>query len=138
MILTCFYPNSPESLLYVPSERYVVFFIVRSQQTIEHLNLPSLTFRQLYEWAKVLIQKDLAYVCHQRVEDIRGFNPPPSPWRNRPIEESLQVCSTQRTRFCSFRSEICSNCSHPYLHMNSAFTTTTLALNVECFTNYLQ
>ena len=46
-------------------------------------------FQQLYEWAVELVKKDLAYVCHQKVEDIRGFNPPPSPWRNRPIEESL-------------------------------------------------
>ena len=46
-------------------------------------------FDQLHEWAKLLIRKDLAYVCHQKVEDIRGFNPPPSPWRNRPISESL-------------------------------------------------
>lgn len=38
-------------------------------------------FQQLYEWAKTLIAKDLAYVCHQKVEDIRGFNPPPSPYR---------------------------------------------------------
>jgi len=48
-------------------------------------------FQQLYEWAKLLVEKDLAYVCHQQVEEIRGFNPPPSPWRNRPIEESLQL-----------------------------------------------
>ncbi|VVC89147.1 unnamed protein product, partial [Leptidea sinapis] len=48
-------------------------------------------FDQLYEWAVKLINKDLAYVCHQRSEDIKGFNPPPSPWRNRPIEESLQL-----------------------------------------------
>lgn len=48
-------------------------------------------FEQLYEWAKQLIGKNLAYVCHQRVEDIRGFNPPPSPWRNRPAFESLQL-----------------------------------------------
>jgi len=46
-------------------------------------------FQQLYEWAVELIKKDLAYICHQKVEDIRGFNPPPSPWRNRPKEESL-------------------------------------------------
>jgi len=48
-------------------------------------------FMQLYEWAKLLVEKDLAYICHQQVEDIRGFNPPPSPWRNRPIAESLQL-----------------------------------------------
>lgn len=48
-------------------------------------------FDQLYEWAVELITKDLAYVCHQKSEEIKGFNPPPSPWRNRPIEESLQL-----------------------------------------------
>ncbi|XP_623880.1 probable glutamine--tRNA ligase isoform X2 [Apis mellifera] len=48
-------------------------------------------FQQLYEWAVMLIKKDLAYVCHQSSEDIKGFNPPPSPWRNRPISESLQL-----------------------------------------------
>ena len=37
-----------------------------------------------------------AYVCHQEYEEIKGFNPPPNPWRDRPIEESLrlfEVCS---------------------------------------------
>ncbi|KAF9406480.1 hypothetical protein HW555_013159 [Spodoptera exigua] len=48
-------------------------------------------FDQLYEWAVQLIKKDLAYVCHQKSEEIKGFNPPPSPWRNRPVEESLQL-----------------------------------------------
>nr|CAG4634624.1 EOG090X01EL [Alona affinis] len=48
-------------------------------------------FEQLYEWAKVLINKGLAYVCHQKAEDMKGFNPIPSPWRDRPIEESLQL-----------------------------------------------
>ncbi len=48
-------------------------------------------FHQLYEMAVHLIKKDLAYVCHQKLEDIRGFNPPPSPFRNRPIEESLAL-----------------------------------------------
>ena len=32
-----------------------------------------------------------AYVCHQKVEEIKGHNPPPSPWRDRPIEESLRL-----------------------------------------------
>ncbi|KAL7060482.1 hypothetical protein AAHC03_010028 [Spirometra sp. Aus1] len=48
-------------------------------------------FGQLYEWALKLIDLDLAYVCHQRPEELKGFNPPPSPWRNRPIEESRQL-----------------------------------------------
>ncbi|XP_076289861.1 glutaminyl-tRNA synthetase [Lasioglossum baleicum] len=48
-------------------------------------------FEQLYEWAVKLIEKGLAYVCHQSSEEIKGFNPPPSPWRNRPISENLQL-----------------------------------------------
>lgn len=46
-------------------------------------------FDQLYDWAVLLIKKGLAYVCHQKAEEIKGFNPPPSPWRDRPIEENL-------------------------------------------------
>ncbi|XP_022187342.2 probable glutamine--tRNA ligase [Nilaparvata lugens] len=46
-------------------------------------------FDQLYEWAIVLINKGLAYVCHQKAEEMKGFNPPPSKWRDRPIKESL-------------------------------------------------
>lgn len=48
-------------------------------------------FQQLYEWAIVLINKGLAYVCHQGADEMKGFNPPPSPWRDRPISESLQL-----------------------------------------------
>ena len=29
-------------------------------------------FDQLYQWAIDLIKNDLAYICHQKVEDIRG------------------------------------------------------------------
>ncbi|XP_026517755.1 glutamine--tRNA ligase-like, partial [Terrapene carolina triunguis] len=46
-------------------------------------------FDQLYAWAVELIRRGHAYVCHQRVEEIKGHNPPPSPWRDRPVEESL-------------------------------------------------
>ena len=48
-------------------------------------------FDQLYEWAVLLIKKGLAYVCHQKQEEIKGFNPPLSPWRERPVEESLRL-----------------------------------------------
>ncbi|XP_015606238.1 probable glutamine--tRNA ligase [Cephus cinctus] len=48
-------------------------------------------FQQLYEWAIALIEKGLAYVCHQTSDEMKGFNPPPSPWRERPIAESLQL-----------------------------------------------
>lgn len=48
-------------------------------------------FQQLYEWAVLLIKKGLAYVCHQRPEELRGHDPPLSPWRDRPVHESLQL-----------------------------------------------
>ncbi|CAF1062016.1 unnamed protein product [Rotaria sordida] len=48
-------------------------------------------FDQLYEWAKELIRRDLAYVCHQKGEELKGHNVPESPWRYRPIQESLQL-----------------------------------------------
>ncbi|KAH3819313.1 glutamine--tRNA ligase-like isoform X1 [Dreissena polymorpha] len=48
-------------------------------------------FDKLYEMAEELIRRGHAYVCHMRPEDIKGFNPPDSPWRDRPIEESLQL-----------------------------------------------
>lgn len=48
-------------------------------------------FQQLYEWAVLLIKKGLAYVCHQTADEMKGFNPEPSQWRDRPIEENLQL-----------------------------------------------
>lgn len=30
-----------------------------------------------------------AYICHQKGEELKGHNTPPSPWRDRPIEESV-------------------------------------------------
>uniref|UniRef100_A0A4W6EP55 Glutamine--tRNA ligase n=1 Tax=Lates calcarifer TaxID=8187 RepID=A0A4W6EP55_LATCA len=46
-------------------------------------------FQQLYDLAVDLIRRGHAYVCHQRGEELKGHNAPPSPWRDRPIEESL-------------------------------------------------
>jgi len=51
-------------------------------------------FLQLY--VCVVLYRDLAYVCHQQYEEIKGFNPPPSPWRDRPIEESLTLFEDMR------------------------------------------
>ncbi|VDI54570.1 Hypothetical predicted protein [Mytilus galloprovincialis] len=48
-------------------------------------------FDRLYELAVELIKRGHAYICHMKSEDIKGFNPPDSPWRDRPIEESLQL-----------------------------------------------
>jgi len=48
-------------------------------------------FDQLYRWAVQLIEDGHAYVCHQKPEEVRGRDPPPSPWRERPAKESLQL-----------------------------------------------
>ncbi|CAF2989514.1 unnamed protein product, partial [Rotaria sp. Silwood2] len=48
-------------------------------------------FDKLYEWGKELISRDLAYVCHQKGEELKGHNVHESPWRYRPIQESLQL-----------------------------------------------
>lgn len=48
-------------------------------------------FQQLYEWAVKLINKGLAYVCHQTADQLKGFNPEASPWRERPISENIQL-----------------------------------------------
>nr|XP_034962731.1 glutamine--tRNA ligase isoform X2 [Zootoca vivipara] len=53
-------------------------------------------FDQLYTWAVDLIRRGHAYVCHQKVEEIKGHNPPPSPWRDRPVEESLLLFEDMR------------------------------------------
>ena len=48
-------------------------------------------FDQLYTYAVELIKRGHAYVCHMRSEDLKGFETPDSPWRDRPVEESLQL-----------------------------------------------
>ncbi|KAJ6668128.1 hypothetical protein lerEdw1_015505 [Lerista edwardsae] len=53
-------------------------------------------FDQLYAWAVDLIRRGHAYVCHQKVEELKGHNPPPSPWRDRPAEESLLLFEDMR------------------------------------------
>lgn len=37
-----------------------------------------------------------AYVCHQRGEELKGHNIPPSPWRERPVDESLVLFDRMR------------------------------------------
>ena len=35
-------------------------------------------------------------MCHQQYEEIKGHNPPPSPWRERPVAESLRLFEDMR------------------------------------------
>ncbi|KAK1444643.1 glutamine-tRNA ligase [Babesia gibsoni] len=68
----------------------------------EHLYFASDYFQQLYDWAIVLIQKGLAYVDHQTVEEVRatrGTITEPgkeSPYRNRTVEENLELFKMMR------------------------------------------
>uniref|UniRef100_A0A673L3P3 Glutamine--tRNA ligase n=1 Tax=Sinocyclocheilus rhinocerous TaxID=307959 RepID=A0A673L3P3_9TELE len=53
-------------------------------------------FQLLYDLAVDLIRRGHAYVCHQRGEELKGHNVPPSPWRERPVEESLLLFDRMR------------------------------------------
>lgn len=53
-------------------------------------------FPQMYEYAVELIKKGLAYVCQLSPEEFKEHRgtigvPATSPWRNRPVEESLDL-----------------------------------------------
>lgn len=59
-------------------------------------------FEQLYQWAEDLIKKGLAYVCEltpEEIKEYRGTLTEPgkeSQWRNRPIEENLDLFRRMR------------------------------------------
>lgn len=63
----------------------------------EHLYHASDNFEQLYQWAEYLIQQDKAYVEELSADEIRSYRGTltepgkPSPSRNRPISESLDL-----------------------------------------------
>uniref|UniRef100_A0A8C4WWR5 glutamine--tRNA ligase n=1 Tax=Eptatretus burgeri TaxID=7764 RepID=A0A8C4WWR5_EPTBU len=62
-------------------------------------------FQQLYEWARELIRR-FAYVCHQRSEELKGYGALPSPWRDRPIEESLCLFEKVKTKLDLLREKL--------------------------------
>ncbi|XP_051950388.1 glutamine--tRNA ligase-like [Xyrauchen texanus] len=53
-------------------------------------------FQHLYDLAVDLIRRGHAYVCHQRGEELKGYNVSSSPWRDRPVEESLLLFECMR------------------------------------------
>lgn len=59
-------------------------------------------YEQLYEWAIVLIKKGLAYVCDLTAEEISAMRgtptvpATPSPYRNRSVEENLDLFQRMR------------------------------------------
>ncbi len=67
-----------------------------------HLYYASDYFEQLYEWARDLIRKGLAYVDDLSPEEIRAYRGTltepgrESPWRNRSVEENLDLFERMR------------------------------------------
>jgi glutaminyl-tRNA synthetase len=59
-------------------------------------------YGQLYEWAQHLIRAGKAYVCELTLEQVREYRGTvkqpgkPSPWRDRPAEESLDLLERMR------------------------------------------
>ena len=59
-------------------------------------------FEQLYEWAELLVQKGLAYVCDLSAEEVREYRGTltepgkDSPFRSRPVEENLDLFRRMR------------------------------------------
>jgi glutaminyl-tRNA synthetase len=83
-------------------------------------------FEQLYQWAIELIKKGLAYVCDltpDQLRDYRGTLTEPgreSPWRNRSVEENLDLFQRMRNgEFAegsrTLRAKI--DMAHPNLNM---------------------
>ncbi len=68
----------------------------------EHLYYASDYFEQLYDHAVALVRKGAAYVCDLSADEIRehrGTLTEPgkdSPWRNRPVEENLDLFARMR------------------------------------------
>ena len=67
----------------------------------EHLYYASDYFERMYECAVTLIRKGLAYVCELSPEEFKEYRggigvPARSPWRDRPIEESLDLFERMR------------------------------------------
>lgn len=83
----------------------------------EHLYYASDYFVQLYNYAIALIKKNKAYVCHLSGEDMRRFRGTltepgkESPYRNRSVEENLQLFEQMKNGelaegSCSLRAKI--------------------------------
>lgn len=62
----------------------------------DQITYSSDNFQQLYEWAVQLIGAGHAYVCHQSADEMKGFDPVPSPWRDRPVAESRALFEDMR------------------------------------------
>ena len=68
------------------------YTILPAGHTPDKVTFASDYFPELYQLARKLVSSSLAYVCHQPPGEVRGHRQPvPSPWRDRPVEESLHL-----------------------------------------------
>jgi glutaminyl-tRNA synthetase len=83
-------------------------------------------FEQLYQWAEHLVTEGLAYVDELSAEEIREYRGTPtepgrnSPWRDRPVEENLEMFRRMRAGefsdgHCVLRAKI--DMTHPNINM---------------------
>ena len=84
----------------MPIIGHSVYFL--SSQTVSctgykpfNVTYASDNFNKLYLCAMELIRRGHAYVCHQTATELKGFNVKDSPWRDRPIEESVTLFEVQ-------------------------------------------
>ena len=89
-------------------------------------------FEQMYDFAVELIQKGLAYVCELTPEQMREYRgdtqtPAKSPYRDRPIEESLDLFARMRAGSTSLRAT--STCATPSSTASTACTITARAIS---------
>ena len=66
-------------------------FVPQSGHTPHKITYASDYFPQLYQYAVQLIKRGHAYVCHQEQEVVGLRDGPVSPWRERPVGESLAL-----------------------------------------------
>jgi glutaminyl-tRNA synthetase len=94
-----------ESQEYIDHIKEIVSWMGWSYSAVTH---SSDYFDQLHAFALLLIKADKAYVCHQSGEQIKESRAAHmlSPWRERPIEDSLRLFEDMRrcaTACCTLR-----------------------------------
>lgn len=80
-----------------PQNMTLLKYIYNYQRTVVFICVCDLNAVYIIDYFFVcLCVRGHAYVCHQRGEELKGHNIPPSPWRERPVGESLVLFDRMR------------------------------------------